>query len=284
MLALDGTTLFAYLRRSPFGGRLTQQTVDGVNSILTAWQQHTNSKDIRWLAYILATAFHETGGRMAPVREGFASTDAKARKIVAKRRYGKPDATTNGKLLMPLTGHVFYGRGYAQLTWADNYQLVGEAIKMNLRMFPDLALNPDVAGLIIVRGMIEGMFTGKTLAQYFNVSTDDPEGARSIVNGTDKAKLIAGYYRQFLDALLAAETKTPQPTDVTNDEAKPDGTPLLKDQTTLGAGAIGVGGVGAVIIGAVQNEWGALVAITLIIVGAYLFYKGRLDLRDKKGA
>ncbi|MGN7879371.1 hypothetical protein [Sinorhizobium sp. Sb3] len=50
-------------------------------------------------------------------------------------------------------------------------------------------------------GMIGGLFTGKKLGDYFNQVANDPVGARAIINSTDKAKLFAGYYRNFLDAL-----------------------------------------------------------------------------------
>lgn len=155
MAKLDLTTFFAYARRAPFGGRLTQQQVDGMTAILDAWNKHGFSSDLRYLAYILATAFHETGCRMVPVREGFAKTDAAARKVVAARKYGKPD---------PLTSHVYYGRGHVQLTWAENYRRVGARLALDLYHNPDLALDEDVSARILIRGMIEGLYAGKKLA------------------------------------------------------------------------------------------------------------------------
>jgi putative chitinase len=50
-------------------------------------------------------------------------------------------------------------------------------------------------------GMHEGLFTGKKLSQYFNEVTEDPISARKIINGKDKAKMIAGYYYEFKNAL-----------------------------------------------------------------------------------
>jgi putative chitinase len=41
---------------------------------------------------------------------------------------------------------------------------------------------------------------------YFNDVTDDPVGARKIINGTDKAELIAGYHRGFLIDLKNASS------------------------------------------------------------------------------
>ena len=46
-----------------------------------------------------------------------------------------------------------------------------------------------------------GDFTGKCLEMYFNNKVDDPINARRIINGTDKARLIAGYHNKFLTAL-----------------------------------------------------------------------------------
>lgn len=48
-----------------------------MNAILSEWEAR-GLLDKRWLAYMLATAFHETGSRMQPVRETFASSDAQA--------------------------------------------------------------------------------------------------------------------------------------------------------------------------------------------------------------
>ncbi len=66
---------------------------------------------------------------------------------------------------------------------------------------PDLALNPATAAQILVRGMKEGWFTGRKLSGYFTPTLADPTNARRIVNGTDKAALIAGYHAKFLHAL-----------------------------------------------------------------------------------
>ncbi len=50
-------------------------------------------------------------------------------------------------------------------------------------------------------GMSEGLFTGKSLSAYFGPDKSDPVGARRIINGTDKAKEIAGYFARFKSAL-----------------------------------------------------------------------------------
>ena len=59
---------------SQFNRQLNSSQKQGYNAIFDYWDK-SNLDDNRWLAYVLATAFHETGEDMQPVREGFASTD-----------------------------------------------------------------------------------------------------------------------------------------------------------------------------------------------------------------
>lgn len=269
----DLPTFFAYARRAPFGGRLTQAQVAGCETVLDAW----TGDDDRHLAYILATAFHETGGKMQPVREGFARSDSAARRIVARRRYG-----------VEKNGHVYYGRGLVQLTWERNYRKAGEVLGLDLVGNPDLALDPAVSARLLVDGMTAGLFTGKKLADYFNATTDDPEGARRIVNGTDKASLIAGYHRNFLDSITAARAearkKTPAPERVV-EAARPDGAPLHKDRTMLGgllAGGAGVAGFARQILEGIDSPW-AFATFALILVCAMLVITGRVKLQREGG-
>ena len=61
---MNRTTFLAYARRAPFGGRLTQSQIDGMNAILDEWDRRQSTAkviDNRWLAHMLATVFHETG-------------------------------------------------------------------------------------------------------------------------------------------------------------------------------------------------------------------------------
>ena len=71
-------TFFSRVRPAPFGNRLTTEQVQGMNEMLDEWEEKYHDKDIRWLAYIFASVFRETGGRMVPVRETFAHSDAQA--------------------------------------------------------------------------------------------------------------------------------------------------------------------------------------------------------------
>lgn len=272
MNGLNLTTFFAYARKAPFGGRLTQSQIDGIGAIFHAWEM-TGETSIKYLAYILATVFHETGGRMEPVREGFATTDAGARRAVRNRSYAAPD---------PITKHVYYGRGFVQITWADNYKRLGKIIAQPLYEQPDLALRPDISAAILVEGMLMGAFTGRKLRHFFDDDMDDAIGARAIINGKDKAALIAGYYKSFFDALNHAKGGA-QPKDVNPEDAAPDAPNIVKDKTTVGAlsAIAGSGAVGA--LASINSPW-AFAAFFVLALGVFLFASGRVKLVKNFGA
>lgn len=183
---MNRTAFFSAIRRTPFPGRLTQGQVDGVTAILDGWQRRFPKGDSRWLAYALATAFHETGRTMQPIRE---------RGFGAGRPYGATDT---------VTGHVFAGRGLVQLTWKDNYRRASHLVDRDLVNNPDAALEMDVSVDILLLGMARGLFTGKRFADYFNATLEAWVRARRIVNGLDRAHDIADYGRAFYAALRAA--------------------------------------------------------------------------------
>lgn len=61
---------------------------------------------------------------------------------------------------------------------------------------PDLVMELKASAFILVHGMVHGVFTGKKLSDY---TTFVP--MRKIINGTDKANLIASHANAFLTAL-----------------------------------------------------------------------------------
>jgi len=181
-------SLFYRAVRPMFGGALSQAQVAGIEALLSA----TEGQPITFRAYLLATAKHETADTMQPITE------------YGGRRYF--DKYDTGKLAKALgntpeadgDGFTYRGRGYVQLTGRANYAKAGEWLKLDLLHQPDLALQPTVAAMILVRGCGNGWFTGKKLSDYL---PGDYIGARRVVNGTDKAALIAGYAREFEAAL-----------------------------------------------------------------------------------
>lgn len=163
-----------------FGGPLRPSQLDGVNLIL---DRAGTSYDYRHLAYIFATVYHEVAKTMQPIREWG---------LGKRYPYGKPD---------PETGETYYGRGFVQLTHKRNYQLASRKLGVDFVKHPDLVMLPGHAVDILFEGMEQGWFTGKKLSDYINDQQVDYKNARRIINGTDRAELIAGYAVKFEKAL-----------------------------------------------------------------------------------
>jgi putative chitinase len=187
---IDRDAYFDKVRDSMFSGAMTQQQVDGQNVILALWDYQatgTPMRDLRWLAYMLATVYHECATKMWPVIE-----------------YG------NTAYLESREYWPYIGRGFVQLTWEENYDKASAALGLiddrDLVDFPNMALDSLIAARIMFRGMAEGWFTGHKLGDFFSDEDDDPEGARLIINPDKNGAMIAGYYNKFLDALDTATT------------------------------------------------------------------------------
>jgi septal ring factor EnvC (AmiA/AmiB activator) len=69
--------------RAYLSKKIKQSQIDGYEAIFNYWDA-LGIRDIRWLAYILASVYHETGRTMEPVRESFAETDAEAVKRITR--------------------------------------------------------------------------------------------------------------------------------------------------------------------------------------------------------
>jgi len=184
MSTFDKEIYFTSVRQSLFNGSMSQQQVMGQNFILREWSKRYGFVgDHRHLSYQLATTFHETGRTMWPIME-----------------YGSQSYLT-GKEYYP-----YIGRGFVQLTWDYNYEKAGLAVEEDLLEFPDLALQPDLAAIIMFDGMRDGWFTGYRLSDFFSDTIDDPVNARRIINGVDRAEEIAGYHYSFLTAIKEASS------------------------------------------------------------------------------
>lgn len=205
----DPSAFYGAIRPMFTGKKLSQSQVNGIEGLLVAFDA-VGDRDIDTLAYGLATAFHETGERMVPVREGFASSDARARKAVedlAKKRGPDSAVARYSKPAGPY-GHVYYGRGHVQLTWLENYQKASSSAGVDLVKDPDAMLDPVISGRILFVGLITGQWGGgKGISSYEGdddfLSDAEAEQARRLVNGKDKAVAIARYHRKFYDALKA---------------------------------------------------------------------------------
>lgn len=177
---INRAKFYQKVRQSFFAGKLSQMQVDGMENILNEWDKR-DLKDLRWLAYMLATTYHETAKTMQPIEE-----------------YGKGKGRSYGKAI---NGKIYYGRGFVQLTWVRNYKLLGDLLNVDLVNHPDMALDCNIATQILFEGMIKGLFTGKSLYNYFDCDFEYWINARKIINGTDMAEVIADYGKRFYSAL-----------------------------------------------------------------------------------
>ena len=174
---------FTFVRGQLFGGKLKPAQVVGMTAILDYWEANLAAKDDRWLAYALGTAYHETDKTIGPIREYG---------LGKNKSYGQPAGPH---------GNIYYGRGLVQLTWLNNYQKMSAQIGKNLVAEPDLALKLENAVPIMFIGMEQGLFTGVGFAKFFGPAVQDWVGARKIINGKDKAQLIAGHAQLFYAAI-----------------------------------------------------------------------------------
>lgn len=181
---------FNHLRDGLMGPTLEQDEVAGCNVILTAM----TGLPISYVAYALATAWHETNATMQPVREAYWLSEAWRRKHL---RYWP-----------------WYGRGYVQLTWEENYARADEELGLGgaLLANPDVALELEIAAKVMRLGMVEGWFAGDKLGRH-TLARHLPEvghaneaqfkSARRIINGTNRDLQVARYANSFQNALTA---------------------------------------------------------------------------------
>ena len=191
---LDKKTFFDGVRGSIFP-RLSQGQVEGIDAILDCWNGgpeglFSGAVYDAHLSYMLATVFHETAQTMQAVKEGLQASDHWRKNHL---RY-----------------YPYYGRGLVQLTWKSNYQKMAQAIApfypeaADMDTNLDRALEPKIAVAILFYGMSRGSFTGKSLHTFIGGHTCDFYHARQIINGMDRATLVAGYANKFHKAVVAA--------------------------------------------------------------------------------
>ena len=189
---LRGLNLFQY--------RLSKSQVSGMIDLLDYWGRGYSGCDDRWLAYILASVYHESGARMVPVREGFAKTDAEARAHV-ERMYRRGRISRN-YAAPAKNGLSYYGRGRVQNTWEENYIKLERRFNWPFHSEPDLLLHSKIDAEVSIVGHIEGIWrNGHALSRYFNQRADNWIGARLIVNPDSNGRLIAGYAKLFYAAI-----------------------------------------------------------------------------------
>jgi len=203
---------FSDIKDSLFKGRFSQSQVDGTKVLLAA----TEGLTLEHRAYILATAYHETAHTMQPIHE-------RGGRHYFDKYDGRLGNNKKGE------GWLYRGRGYVQLTGKRNYKLAKSKLGVDFVKYPDKALEPLFSSEIIVKGMEEGWFTGRKLNNYKTY-----KGMRRVVNGTDRASLIAGYADSYESALGLLDTPEEALTPLVT------GKKVHKSTTNMAAAAAGV--------------------------------------------
>jgi hypothetical protein len=195
---LNRKFFFDRVRLDLFSGTLKASQVSGLDGILTEWDTNHAAEDDRWLAYMLATAHHETDRTFRPIKEY--GGNAYLTKMYDVTGDNPKRARENGNT-EPGDGARYCGRGFVQLTWKNNYRTMSGVCGVDLVAAPDRAMELPIATKILFHGMMNGTFTGKRLANYFAGSTEDWVNARKIINGLDKANAIADYGKRYYAAI-----------------------------------------------------------------------------------
>jgi hypothetical protein len=207
-------------------------------------------------AYILATAYWETARTMKPVIEAFWKTE----------QWRKDN----------LRYYPWHGRGYVQLTWETNYKRAQAETGHKVHDDPALALQSKPAADILVKGSMEGWFTGKKIGDYITLQKSDYFNARRVINGRDKAREIADLALQY-DEALKAEGYGEQV-----NLAEPTGKPaIMKSLLTSKEMMGGIVTIITAITAALQELEGWQVAVLLAVAGGY-FLLNRLQARRRR--
>lgn len=211
---MNRSYFLARVKQSVFAGRLSATQQDGLTRILDYRSGFFPRMSDEAFAYLLATVTWETGRAMRPVRE------AGGEKYLKSKPY-----------------YPWVGEGLVQVTWERNARKFGAEKPGDCMTWP-------VALRAAFEGMTKGMFTGKKLDDYITDEKCDFVGARRIINGTDKAALIAGIADAYLDAIRQASAPPAAVVSALADGAdQSTGKPLVKSKTAISAIVAGASGV-----------------------------------------
>lgn len=232
----DRAKFYARLREGPLRHARPEQ-VTGTEAILDACE----GLPISWTAYALATAWHETGGKMTPNVETLNYSVAGLLNTFARHRISRADAERLGRKpgegplsvtrqreignilyggtwgrdnlgnTQPNDGWTYRGRGMCHDTGRRNYDLSGKAVGVDLLGNPDALLDAATAAKVMVSGMKSGRYTGHNFVRHLptvgEANATQFGNARRIINGTDKAGQIAAHALTFQAALKHGEWK-----------------------------------------------------------------------------
>lgn len=180
---VDKVNFYASIRENGLFKTLTQRQVDSLDAILNECEiQAVN--DVRQIAYILATPYHECYNPKKPETRLTPITEFGSKAYLTSKKY-----------------YPYIGRGFSGLTWLSNYKKEAQRLNIDLVGNPDLILEIPTAANSHVYCMAHGVYTGKKLSDYINDEKCDFLNARRIINGVDKSELIMSYAQRFLSCL-----------------------------------------------------------------------------------
>lgn len=185
--------------RPAFGGSLDADQVKGIDALLDAGA----GLPLHHMANVLAQVRRETGGIMYPIKETVAPSH-KDRNPSDKEVIARLDrAFAKGQLpwvKSPYWRDGWFGRGPIQITHKSNYDKFGVG--------KNDPLKPEIGAMIAVKGMRDGVFTGRKLSDYDfprDLDNGPKTNPRRIVNGQDGSdRQVAGFHREFAKALEVA--------------------------------------------------------------------------------
>ena len=179
----------------------------------------------RKVAYILGTAYHETGAFTIPL-EWASGEDYEFWADLGNNSLGD--------------GPRYKGRGYIQLTGKVNYQRYEDLLGVSLVAQPELAEQPGIAAFIAVHAINNNNTTRNAAAHQVYLNNGDFWSMTRIINAypPDVTSMIVGYCEEYLPRLTSGDLAqylnqsaptppaAPSLADATKDQSKPEaGTP-----------------------------------------------------------
>lgn len=207
-----------------FGTSLTRGQVKGCEAILD--ECIARGADLGQAAYILSTAYGESGRKMQPVRENMKYSAKRIPQVFGARRRqgvaisklaGNPRLLANtvyggdwgsdnlGNRIGTEDGWNMRGGGIGQITGYRNFKKWSDGLGIDLIGDPDLIGDLGVSVKSIVQPMLEGWATGKPLHRYVSGDKRDYIHARQVWNGLFAADEYAKNAKAFEKALIKAD-------------------------------------------------------------------------------
>ncbi|MEW6738113.1 MAG: hypothetical protein AB1489_42960 [Acidobacteriota bacterium] len=150
--------------------RIREEEKFHVDSILNLAESDSRLISVTQLAYMMTTARWETDRYTALFERG--------NDQYLSQYQGKGGNTEPGDY------KKYRGTGYVHLTFRDNFRRAGQKLGIDLENNPELAAEPQWAYEIMVRGHLEGWFTGKKLGDFVSAdgNKQDYRNARKVIN------------------------------------------------------------------------------------------------------